>query len=65
MANDRVSDAVECIRLGASDFVTKPFEIERMRAIALRAQNRVALQERLNEILSNWRRKVVETPLMG
>ncbi len=49
-ANDTVSDAVECIRLGATDFVTKPFEIERMRAIALRAQNRVALQERLNEI---------------
>lgn len=49
-ANDRVSDAVECIRLGAMDFVTKPFEIERMRSIALRAENRVALQERLNEI---------------
>ena len=49
-ANDTVSDAVECIRLGATDFVTKPFEIERMRSIALRAQNRVALQERLNEI---------------
>ncbi len=49
-ANDTVSDAVECIRLGATDFVTKPFEIERMRAIALRAQNRVAMQERLNEV---------------
>ena len=49
-ANDTVSDAVECIRLGATDFITKPFEIERMRAIALRAQNRVVLQERLHEM---------------
>jgi DNA-binding NtrC family response regulator len=49
-ANDTVSDAVACIRLGATDFVTKPYEIERMRSIALRTQSRVALQERLNEI---------------
>ena len=46
-ANDTVADAVECIRLGATDFVTKPFEIERMRSIAIRSQQRVQLQERL------------------
>ncbi len=46
-ANDTVADAVECIRLGATDFVTKPFEIERMRSIVVRSQQRVALQERL------------------
>jgi len=46
-ANDTVSDAVECIRLGATDFVTKPYEIDRMRAIAVRSQQRVLLQERV------------------
>lgn len=46
-ANDTVADAVDCIRLGATDFVTKPFEIERMRSIANRSQQRVQLQDRL------------------
>ena len=49
-ANDTVSDAVECIRLGATDFVTKPYEIDRMRSIALRSQQRVLLQERVAEM---------------
>ena len=49
-ANDTVSDAVECIRLGATDFVTKPFEIDRMRSIVARSQQRVQLQDRLAEM---------------
>jgi DNA-binding response OmpR family regulator len=32
-ANDCVAAAVECIRSGASDFITKPYEIEQVRAI--------------------------------
>ena len=47
-ANDTVSDAVECIRLGATDFVTKPYEMDRMRSIVLRSQQRVLLQERVS-----------------
>ena len=36
-ADDSVSSAVDCIRLGASDYITKPYEIEQVRAIARRA----------------------------
>lgn len=49
-ANDTVAHAVECIRLGAADYVTKPYELERMRSIARRAENRVELQLRLSEL---------------
>ncbi|MEO8270527.1 MAG: sigma-54 dependent transcriptional regulator, partial [Aureliella sp.] len=43
-ANDTVDQAIECIRAGADDFLTKPYEVERLRAIARRAQRRVAMQ---------------------
>lgn len=46
-ANDTVADAVQCIRLGATDFVTKPFEIDRMRSIVLRSEQRVQMQQQL------------------
>ncbi|MBL8818863.1 MAG: sigma-54-dependent Fis family transcriptional regulator [Planctomyces sp.] len=49
-ANDSVEQAVECIRRGASDFMTKPFEVEQVRAIARRAQERVRLQQRVQEM---------------
>jgi DNA-binding NtrC family response regulator len=49
-ANDTVSDAVECIRLGAADFVTKPYEMERIRSITMRSQQRVHLQQRLADM---------------
>jgi DNA-binding NtrC family response regulator len=49
-ANDTVSDAVECIRLGATDYITKPYEIDRMRSLTLRAERRVQLQLRLEDL---------------
>jgi DNA-binding NtrC family response regulator len=55
-AHDDVQTAVECIRLGAADYLTKPYEIERVRAIARRcaAHREVrdrarALQDRLDD----------------
>jgi DNA-binding NtrC family response regulator len=54
-AHDDVQSAVECLRLGAADYLTKPYEIERVRAIAQRcagqrelAQRARALQDRLD-----------------
>ncbi len=49
-ADDNVPTAVECIRLGASDFISKPYEIEQIRAIARRVADRVALQERVQHL---------------
>jgi len=49
-ANDTVSHAVQCIRLGASDFITKPYDVDHLRAIAQRSEERVKLQARLLEL---------------
>ena len=49
-ADDSVSSAVDCIRLGASDYLTKPYEVEHVRAIARRAAKRVALEHRLQHL---------------
>src|SRR5438093_10468353 len=55
-ADDSIAAAVECMRLGAADYITKPFEIERIRGVARRALRRVQLerhvarlQDRLDE----------------
>lgn len=49
-ANDTVVHAVQCIRLGATDFITKPYEVDHLRAIARRSEERVALQRRVLEL---------------
>ncbi len=49
-ANDTVQHAVECIRRGANDFLTKPFDIDHLRAIARRSEERVRLQLRVAEL---------------
>ena len=46
-ANDQVSIAVECMRLGATDYLTKPYEVEQLRAIVRRASERLALRDRV------------------
>ncbi len=40
-ANDTVHHAVQSIRLGASDFLTKPYEVDHIRAIARRSEQRL------------------------
>ncbi|MEZ6060059.1 MAG: sigma-54 dependent transcriptional regulator [Planctomycetaceae bacterium] len=49
-ANDTVQHAVECIRRGANDFLTKPFDVDHLRAIARRSEERVRLQQRVDEL---------------
>lgn len=51
-ANDTVQTAVECIRLGAADYITKPYEIEQLRAIVRRVEQRVALETRVDALSS-------------
>lgn len=49
-ANDTVHHAVQCIRLGASDFLTKPYEVDHIRAIARRSEDRLRLQRQVIEL---------------
>ena len=49
-ANSDVHMAVECVRLGAADYLTKPYDVEHLRSIAKRTQKRVALQVRVDEL---------------
>lgn len=51
-ANDSVTAAVECIRHGAADFVTKPYEVEQVRAIARRVHQRLQLQQQVEDLQS-------------
>ncbi len=49
-AHDTVEQAIECIRAGADDFLTKPYEVERLRAIARRSERRVAMQAQVADM---------------
>ncbi len=45
-----VETALECIRLGATDYLTKPYELERIRSIAARATERISLRARVEQL---------------
>lgn len=64
-ANDRLPTAVECMRLGAADYLTKPFEIERLRAIAQRTADRVALERRVHDLQSQLDEKTAYGAVIG
>jgi len=64
-AYDSVQAAVECMRLGASDFITKPFEVEQIRAIARRCAERLALEERVHDLQARLDRKTAFGALVG
>jgi DNA-binding NtrC family response regulator len=49
-ADDRIQTAVECVRLGAADYLTKPYEVEHVRAIARRVAQRVELQGQVRNL---------------
>lgn len=49
-ANDSIAAAVECMRLGAADYIAKPFEIDRLRAVARRVAERVELQRKVADL---------------
>jgi DNA-binding NtrC family response regulator len=49
-ANDSVQAAVECMRLGASDYITKPYEVEQLRAIARRVARRLELERQVDHL---------------
>ena len=55
-ANDRVQAAVECMQLGADDYLAKPYEVEQVRAIAARTARRRSLEAKVDELQSQLRR---------
>ncbi len=49
-ADDRIETAIECVRLGAADYLTKPYEIERLRAIVRRNLRRVDTERQVDAL---------------
>lgn len=64
-ANDSVQSAVDCMRLGAADYITKPYEVEQVRAIARRCAQRLELQKRVHELQNRLDQKQAFGALIG
>ena len=64
-ANDTVQSAVECIRLGAADYITKPYEVEQLRAIVRRLERRLELERRIDSLESQLDAKTAFGALIG
>ncbi len=46
-ANDTIQNAVEAVRRGATDFISKPYDIDHLRSIVARTEKRVHLENRV------------------
>ena len=64
-ANEAIGSAVECMRLGAADYITKPYEVEQLRAIARRCAERRELQDRVESLQAQVDRQNGGGPLVG
>lgn len=64
-AQDSVAKAVECMRLGAADYLTKPYEIEQIRAIARRVVQRRALERQVGELQDRLENKTAHGAMVG
>ncbi len=58
-ANDSIANAIECIRRGASDFLAKPYDIDHVRAIVQRSENRVRLERRVSDLTNRRPKQIV------
>ncbi len=64
-ANDSIATAVECMRQGAADYITKPFEVEQLRAIARRAARRLELERQVAALQTQLDEKRAFGALVG
>jgi DNA-binding NtrC family response regulator len=64
-ADDSLESAIACMRLGASDYITKPFEVEALRAIVRRNQKRVRLEQRVDELQAKLDHQTAFGALVG
>ncbi len=63
--DDRVESAVECLRLGASNYVAKPFEIEQIRSFARRTRERIRLVSQIDDLASDLKQRTSMGQLIG
>jgi DNA-binding NtrC family response regulator len=64
-ASSSVQPVVEAMRVGAQDFVSKPFDVEEIRHIARRALDTHALQRRVKTLESDVAREFPVTGIVG
>jgi DNA-binding NtrC family response regulator len=64
-ADERIGTAIECVRLGAADYLTKPYEVEHVRAIARRVAERVGLERRVGDLEAQLDRRHALGALVG
>ncbi|MCM2371145.1 sigma-54-dependent transcriptional regulator [Aporhodopirellula aestuarii] len=63
--SDSIANAVQCVRRGATDFVTKPYDVEHIRSIASRTEHRVRLQEQLARLRDDCANSHSRGPIIG
>ncbi len=64
-AHETVQTAVECMQLGATDFIAKPYEVEQIRAIARRCAERLELHDRVRDLQTRLDRTQACGALVG
>jgi len=64
-ANDTLKNAVECVRLGATDFLAKPYDVDHIRSIANRSEKRVRLQHQVSALQDEMEASGARSALIG
>ncbi len=49
-ANDSLQTAIDCLKLGAADYLTKPYEIEQVRGFAKRCAHRLEMERQVRDL---------------
>ena len=64
-ADDSLDTAIECMRLGASDYLSKPYEIEKLRALVRRTIKRVATEREVKDLRQQLSQQTAFGALIG
>jgi DNA-binding NtrC family response regulator len=64
-ANDSIQTAIACMKLGAVDFLTKPFEVEQLRSWARRCSRRLELERKLTDLQNQLEQRQTLGALVG
>lgn len=64
-ADDHIDRVVECMRLGASDYLSKPYEIEKLRALVRRTIKRVQTEREVADLRQQLNRQNAFGALIG